>query len=163
MRGTPRWTIKLGGVLGIALLLSGLTGAGLAGGEIASTGQVTRAAAWAVIFELSIALSGVFAAMLMLGKFRSGPCMTMLVTGGCAALGVPLMDLSIATGLIGRGSDFLTFSGVSSAIIAIANLVPAFGLIGSRRNVPSAASRPRRSRVSSSAAGCCRLCPLCTC
>lgn len=129
MRGTPRWLIMLGGVLGIALVITGLAGAGLAAGEMLSAGQITRATSWAVIFELSIALSGVFAAMLLFGKFKSGPCMTMLVAGGCAMLGVPLMDLSIATGLIGRGSDFLTFSGVSSMTIAITNLVPALGLI----------------------------------
>lgn len=129
MYGTPGWVVKLGGVVGIALVLSGLAGAGLAAGEIASQGVATRATSWAVLFELSIALAGVFAALLLIGKFKSGPCMTMLVSGGCAVLGVPLMDLSIATGLIGRGANFLEFSGVSSMTIAIGNLVPAFGLI----------------------------------
>jgi hypothetical protein len=121
---TPRFTIVASGFAGILLTLAGLFGVSLTGSALV-TGVATPAIGWAFVFQLVVALCGVFPALLLRGHFRTGPVLCMLSSGACALATLPLMEPNIVFAVLGRGTNSPEVFGVSLLMIAAISAIPA--------------------------------------
>ncbi len=121
---TPGFTIWLSGSAGVGLTLAGCFGVAMSLLEV-SGGSATPTVWWTLVFQSIVAVCGVFPVLLALGYFRSGPVLTMMSSGVCALVTLPLMEPNIVFALLGRGGNSPEIGGVALIVIAGVSAAPA--------------------------------------
>ncbi len=121
----PAWVTLLGSLVGIVLTLVALAGLSLAIVEIINNGG-TISAWWAVLFLATVTAAGLFAAAMILGKFKRFASTTMFVAGGTALAAAPVTEPALMLRIVEGGAA----SGATVAGVPLINIAAAVGALG---------------------------------